>query len=215
MSVDVKICGLTDERGLVAAMDGGATYVGFVFFRRSPRFVTTEQAAGLVAMVERGITPVGLFVDPTDADLKSVLENVGLQMIQLHGKETPERVDQVKALTGLPVMKAIGIETARDVIAAQAFDGHADRMLFDAKPPKDATRPGGNAVAFDWPVMKTISGKTPWMLAGGLTARNVAGAIKASGARAVDVSSGVETQPGVKSPAKIRSFLKAVQGIKL
>jgi phosphoribosylanthranilate isomerase len=194
----------------MSAMDDGAAFVGFVFYRHSPRYVTVDEAAELAAKVKRGVKAVGLFVNPTDAELDGVLKFVRLDMIQLHGKETPARVDAVRLLTGLPVMKALGISTARDVGAAAAYEDHADWLLFDAKPPKDATRPGGNALAFDWTLLKTYSGKTPWMLAGGLTSKNVAAALKASGARAVDVSSGVESRPGVKSPAKIRSFLKAV-----
>jgi len=214
MKTAVKICGITDARGLAAAVDGGAAYIGLNFFRRSPRFVTPEQAAALVddltADVKRGVKTVGLFVDPTDAELDAVLAHVRLDMIQLHGKETPARVDQVRALSGLEVMKAIGVESERDVIAARAYENHADWLLFDAKAPKDATRPGGNAVAFNWAIMKSYTGKTPWMLAGGLTRANVGGAVKTSGARAVDVSSGVESKPGIKSPARIRAFLKAV-----
>lgn len=209
MTTSVKICGITDERGLTAAMDAGAAFIGLNFFRRSPRFVTLEQAAALATLVTREVKAVGLFVDPTDADLKTVLAHVQLDMIQLHGKETPARVDAVRLLTGLPVMKAVGVETARDVMAAQAYENHADWLLFDAKPPRGATRPGGNAVAFDWAILKSYTGKTPWMLAGGLVRANVGAAIKASGARAVDVSSGVETKPGVKSPGRIRAFLKA------
>ena len=211
MKITAKICGITDERGLNAAMDGGASFVGLVFFRRSPRYVTHEQAAQLAAQVRRGITAVGLFVDPSDAELESALNSVRLGIIQLHGKETPLRVDQVRRLTGLPVMKALGIATARDVDAARAYEDHADWLLFDAQPAKDASRPGGNATAFDWPLLKTYSGRTPWMLAGGLTRASVGAAIKASGARAVDVSSGVETRTGIKSPARIRAFLKAVR----
>lgn len=214
MSVQAKICGLSDERGLRAAMDGGASFVGLVFFRHSPRYVTLEQAAELTALVERGIKTVGLFVNPTDAELTQTLNAARLEMIQLHGKEPPARVDEVRKLTGLPVIKALGVATARDVVDASAYEGHADWLMFDAKPPKDATRPGGNAVAFDWTLMKSYTGKLPWLLAGGLSAKNVGEAIKASGARVVDVSSGVETKPGVKSPAKIRAFLKAVQAIK-
>ena len=213
MTVQVKICGLTDERGLTAAMDGGASFIGLNFFRHSPRYVTIDQAAALAAQVERGIKTVGLFVNPTDAELEQTLASVRLDMIQLHGNETPTRIDEVRALTGLPVMKALGIATARDVVDAKAYDGHADWLLFDAKPPKDATRPGGNANPFDWTLLKSYTGKTPWMLAGGLVRANVVQAIKASGARAVDVSSGVETKPGMKSPARIRAFLKAVHGV--
>ncbi len=210
MKVSVKICGLTDERGLNAAVDAGAAYVGLNFFRHSPRYITIDQAAALSALLPRGVKSVGLFVNPSDAELKAVLDVARLDMIQLHGKETPARVDEVRKLTGLPVMKALGIATARDVMDAKAFEDHADWLLFDAKAPPDATRPGGNAAAFDWTLLKTYGGKTPWMLAGGLARANVAAAIRASGARAVDVSSGVETRPGIKSPARIRAFVKAV-----
>jgi phosphoribosylanthranilate isomerase len=209
----VKICGLSDERGLKAAVDGGAAFVGFNFFRRSPRYVTPEQAGELAALVPRGVKAVGLVVNPTDAELENIVNAVQLDMIQLHGDETPERVDAIKALTGLKVIKVIGVSQPRDLIDAQAFEGHADWLLFDAKPPKAATRPGGNAVAFDWLLMKTYVGKTPWMLAGGLLPANVTDAIRASGAGVVDVASGVETKPGVKSPAKIRAFLQAVRSL--
>ncbi len=215
MSVAVKICGLIDTRGLTAAEDAGATFIGLNFFRRSPRYVTLEKAAELAAQAKRGVKVVGLFVNPTDAELMTTLEHVRLDIIQLHGGETPERVDAVRALTGLPVMKAIGISTARDVIGAQAYEGHADWLLFDAKPPKSADRPGGNAVAFDWTLLKAYTGKTPWLLAGGLVRTNVGAAIKASGAKGVDVSSGVETRPGVKSPARIRAFVKAAHAARV
>ncbi len=212
MKLSVKICGISDARGLVAAVDAGASYVGFVFFRRSPRYIALETAAELAAALPRTVTPVGLFVNPNDSDLDSVISHVRLGMVQLHGRETPERVDAVRTAFGLPVMKAVGISTAQDLRAAQAYEDHADWLLFDAKPPKAATRPGGNAVSFDWSLMKSYTGTTPWMLAGGLTPRNVAKAIRESGARALDVSSGVETRPGVKSPAKIRAFLNAANG---
>ncbi len=208
--VAVKICGLTESEGLNAAIEYGAAYIGLNFFRRSPRFVSTEQAAKLAALVPRGVISVGLFVDPTDADLAQTLAHVPLGMIQLHGKETPERVAEVKARTGLPVMKVIGVATARDVMGANVFDQVADFLLFDAKPPPGATRPGGNAVAFEWSLMRSYAGRLPWGLAGGLSRDNVVEAIAASGARMVDVSSGVETRPGVKSPSKIRAFLAAV-----
>ena len=208
MKMSVKICGLMDARNVAAAVESGAAFTGFVFFRRSPRYISAESAGELIGEIPRNVTTVGLFVNPTDTDLESVLTHARLGMIQLHGNETPERVDQVRLLSGLPVIKAIGVGTARDVLAAKAYENHADWILFDAKPPKDATRPGGNAVAFDWTLLKTYTGKLPWLLAGGLTRANVVGAAQASGARAVDVSSGVETSPGVKSPAKIRAFLK-------
>jgi phosphoribosylanthranilate isomerase len=214
MTVAVKICGLSEAKTLAAAVDAGAAYVGLVFFRRSPRFVTLDAAAELASLVPRGVTCVGLFVDPTDADLELVLRDVRLGMIQLHGREDPARVRRVRALTGLPVMKAVGISSARDVLAAASYAGTADWLLFDAKPPREAARPGGNALAFDWSLMRAFAGATPWMLAGGLTRANVAAAIKASGAKAVDVSSGVETKPGVKSASKIRAFIRAVQAVK-
>ncbi len=212
MKVSVKICGISDARGLVAAVEAGASYVGFVFFRRSPRYVTLDTAAELVAALPRTVTPVGLFVNPTESDLDAAISHVRLGMVQLHGRETPERVDAVRADFGLPVIKAVGVSTAQDIRAARMYEDHADWLMFDAKAPKSATRPGGNAVSFDWSLMKSYTGTTPWMLAGGLTPRNVAKAIKDSGARAVDVSSGVETRPGVKSPAKIRAFLNAAKG---
>ena len=214
MKVSVKICGLNDERGLTAAIDAGADFTGFVFFRRSPRFVTIDQAVDLIAQVPRKVTTVGLFVNPTDAELDRVLNNVRLGAIQLHGKETPERVDAIRAAYSLPVIKALGVSSARDVMDAAAYENHADWLMFDAKPPKDATRPGGNALAFDWKLMASYTGKSPWFLAGGLTRANVARAIVESGARLVDVSSGVESSPGVKSPAKIRSFVMAAKAAK-
>lgn len=213
MNISVKICGLTDARCVAAAADGGAAFAGFVFYRRSPRFVTADTAAALVDALPRGVSSVGLFVNPGDAELETVLTHVNLDMIQLHGTETPARVSEVRRLTGLPVIKAVGVASARDVMAAKAYDNAADWLLFDAKPPKDATRPGGNARAFDWPLLKAYGGKTPWMLAGGLTRANVGAAIKASGARAVDVSSGVEVTPGVKSPSKIRAFLMTTRSL--
>ncbi len=214
MKLQIKICGLSDERGVTSAVDAGANLVGFVFFRRSPRYIAPEAAAELASLVPRGVKKVGLFVNPTDADLDTVLKTVRLDMIQLHGKETPARVDAVRLLSGLPVMKALGIENAKDLVAAKIYDGHADWLMFDAKPPKGATRPGGNAKAFDWTLLKTYVGRTPWVLAGGLTRTNLAKALKESGARGVDVSSGVESRPGVKSPGKIRAFIKAARAAK-
>lgn len=211
MTVSVKICGLADARAVAAAVEGGAAFVGFVFFRRSPRFITAEAAGALINGLPRSVASVGLFVNPTDGELETALTHARLDMIQLHGAETAARVDQVRLLAGLPVIKAVGVATARDVIQAKAFENHADWLLFDAKPPRDAARPGGNAAAFDWTLLRAHTGRTPWMLAGGLTRGNAMAAVRASGARALDVSSGVETAPGVKSPAKIRAFLRTVQ----
>ncbi|MBL8644753.1 MAG: phosphoribosylanthranilate isomerase [Rhodospirillaceae bacterium] len=212
MSIAVKICGLTTEKALTAAVDAGADYVGFVFFRRSPRYVDMALAASLVLSVPRHVTPVGLFVDPTDAELETALKAVPLSMLQLHGAETPARVGEIAKKFGIPIMKAVGVSSPADVVGAAVYDA-ASWLLFDAKPPKDATRPGGNAKAFDWALMQGYLGPKPWMLAGGLTAGNVQDAITASKAKAVDVSSGVESRPGVKSAAKIRAFIKAVRAL--
>jgi len=212
--VKVKICGLSEARSLEAAVDAGAAYVGFVFYRRSPRFVDRDQAKTLMTLVPREVIACGLFVDPTDADLDTILSHVNLGMVQLHGKETPERVAEIKRRSGLSVMKAIGIATAADVVRAGTYNEAADMLLLDAKAPPGATRPGGNAVAFDWALARNYTGPLPWMLAGGLTQKNVATAIAQSGAAIVDVSSGVESRPGMKSPAKIRGFLAAARAAK-
>ena len=208
----VKICGLNDPRAVAAAVDGGADLVGVVFFAKSPRAVTPEQAAELLAEVPRRIKRVGLFVDADDALFDRVLKRVRLDMLQLHGHEPPERVAALRDTWGLPAMKAIGVSASGDLDAATPYLDVADRLMFDAKPPKGATRPGGNAVAFDWTLLAGHKWKLPWMLAGGLNARNVARAIKLSGARAVDVSSGVESAPGVKDPKKILNFIRAAKG---
>lgn len=211
MTVTVKICGLSEPKTLAAAIDVGAGLVGFVFFRRSPRFVATDTAAELTGAVPRSVKAVGLFVNPKDKDIESILKRVPLGLLQLHGQESPDRVAEVRRKFGLPVIKALGISTPRDVMGAEAYDKAADWLLFDAKPPPDACRPGGNARAFDWTLLKSYRGALPWLLAGGLTRANVAAAIRASGAKAVDVSSGVESRPGVKSAAKIRAFINAAR----
>jgi phosphoribosylanthranilate isomerase len=211
--VQVKICGLTDPKAVAAAVEGGADLVGVVFFARSPRYVTPERAAELLDPVPRKIKRVGLFVDADDTLLDQVLTRVRLDMLQLHSKETPARVEAVRKAFGLPVMKAIGISTEADFETAKPYLDVADRLMFDAKPPAGATRPGGNAVAFDWTLLAGKKWNLPWILAGGLTPRNVVGAIRKSGAKAVDVSSGVEKAPGVKDPAKIKRFIAAAKGL--
>lgn len=206
---DVKICGLREPEHVAAAVEAGARYLGFVFFPRSPRAVTPAAAASLGAAVPPGVARVGLFVDPVDDLLRSVLAAAPLDMIQLHGDESFDRVAEVKALTGLPVIKAVGIAAPSDLPALTDFGLVADMLLVDAKPPKDATLPGGNGLAFDWRLLAGRRWLRPWMLAGGLTAANVAEAIRLTGARSVDVSSGVETAPGVKDAALIRAFVAA------
>jgi phosphoribosylanthranilate isomerase len=209
MGVDVKICGLSDEAGVSAAVDGGAAMVGFVFFPPSPRNVTVERAAELSKGVPGGIIRVGLVVDAEDDRLADITANAGINLLQLHGGETPERVRDIRQRFGLPVMKVLAVMDAEDIAAAADFEDVADRLLFDAKAPVGATRPGGNARAFDWSLLSGIDCKLPWMLAGGLTADNVAEAVRISGARLVDVSSGVEDAPGQKNADKIRAFLEA------
>lgn len=207
MTVTVKICGLTEPAGLAAAVAVGARYVGFVFFAKSPRHVSPEQAADLVAQVPLGIAKVGLFVDPDDALLRAVLDKVPLDMIQLHGAETPARVAEVKALTGLPVIKAVGLAEPADLDALWDYGLVADMLLIDAKPPKGAALPGGNGVAFDWRLLAGRQILKPWLLAGGLTPDNVAEAIRLTRAPGIDVSSGVESAPGIKDPDRIRRLI--------
>ncbi|MDA8230818.1 MAG: phosphoribosylanthranilate isomerase [Magnetospirillum sp.] len=212
MPVAVKICGINSEKAMEAAIEAGADYVGLVFFPPSPRFVTPAHAAELLQFLPEEMVKVGLFVDPDDALLDEVLCQVRLDMLQFHGRETPARLDTIRLEYGIPVMKAIPVSTAEDLGAAEPFLSVADSLLFDAKPPKDAILPGGNAASFDWTVLAGRRWSLPWMLAGGLTPENVAEAIRVSGARAVDVSSGVESAPGIKDAARIRAFVKAAKG---
>lgn len=212
MPVEVKICGITDEEAMDAAIEGGADYVGLVFFAKSPRNVTPDRAAELVEFTPGDVTKVGLFVDPDDATLDSVLTRVRLDLLQLHGNETPERVEAIRLEYGLPVMKVLSVSVADDLAAAEPYLAVADRLLFDAKPPKGAVLPGGNAVSFDWTILTGRKWGLPWMLAGGLTPANVAEAIRISGAPCVDVSSGVESAPGVKDVEKINAFIRAARG---
>ncbi|MBF0247933.1 MAG: phosphoribosylanthranilate isomerase [Alphaproteobacteria bacterium] len=206
MSVTVKICGISTPEAIAAAAGGGAAMLGFVFFPKSPRNVSLEQAAALLPLVPAGIVKVALLVGPDDA-LALAVTRLGFDLMQLHGGETPERVVEIKALTGLPVMKAVGIRGPEDVARAHAFEAVADYVLLDAKAPEGARLPGGNAVSFDWNLIRGETWERPWLLAGGLGADNLADAVRASGATFVDVSSGVEDAPGHKSPEKIREFL--------
>lgn len=208
--IRVKICGLTTPEAVAAAAEGGAAYVGFVFFPRSPRNIGIEQARELALEVRPGIAKVALTVDADDALIDSINSRVPLDMFQLHGHETPERVAEIRRLTGLPVMKVIGIADADDLAEIDRYSEVADQLLIETKPPKDASRPGGLGVPFDWRLIANRRWALPWMLAGGLTPENVGEAIALTGARQVDVSSGVESAPGVKDLTKIRAFLSAV-----
>jgi phosphoribosylanthranilate isomerase len=215
MSVQVKICGISTPEAMTAAVEGGAAFVGLVFYPRSPRAVTPAQAAALAALVPAGVMKTGLLVDAEDATIAAILKEVPLDLLQLHGSESPERVAAVKARFGLPVMKVVKLRQAGDLEAVGPFLAVADRLLFDAKPPAEMTDalPGGNALAFDWTLLSGTTWPLPWMLAGGLTPENVARAVALSGAPAVDVSSGVEDAPGKKNPQKIRAFLAAAQAL--
>ena len=192
-----------------AAVRGGAAYVGFVFFAKSPRHVALSDAARLAAAVAPGVAKVALTVDADDAALDALLAEVPVDMLQLHGHESPERVGEVRARYGLPVMKAVGVAGEEDLPALEAYGRVADQILVDAKPPKGADLPGGNGLAFDWRLIAGRRWPVPWMLAGGLTPDNVSEAIRLTGARQVDVSSGVESAPGVKDSVRIAAFLKA------
>lgn len=211
--VAVKICGLTGPQDVVAAADAGARYVGFVFFPKSPRNVSVRQAKALAAEVPFGVAKVALSVNADDALLDEIKQNVAIDILQLHGSESVERVAQIKARTGLPVMKAIGISDTDDLQKIVDYGRVADMLLVDAKPPKNADLPGGNGLAFDWRLLAGRKWAVPWMLAGGLTPDNVQQAIQLTGARQVDVSSGVESAPGVKDPAKVAAFVSTAQYI--
>jgi phosphoribosylanthranilate isomerase len=203
----VKICGLSDTAGLDAALAAGADMVGFVFFDPSPRHVPLDRARALGAHVAGRARKVALTVDADDAGLAAVIEALAPDILQLHGAETPERVTYVRARFGLPIMRAIGLGTRDDLAGVARFDAVADHLLFDARAPEDAVLPGGNGAAFDWSLLRAVTARKPWLLAGGLHCDNVAAALGATGARGLDVSSGVETGPGVKDPRKIARFV--------
>ena len=213
MTTKVKICGLKTEAALEAALEGGADYVGFVFFPPSPRNVTPAAAKALAARARGQAKIVALMVEPDDALVTEVVAAVAPDLLQLHGHETSARVAEVRAHWGVPVMKAVPIETADDARAARRFSPAADLILFDACAPAESTRPGGNGAPFDWRALLELEGDIPYMLSGGLTPDNVAEAIRLTGAGIVDVSSGVESRPGEKDPELIRRFLRAAKGV--
>ena len=207
--IRVKICGLRTPADVTAVAQAGAAYAGFVFFAKSPRNVTLPEARLAALAAPPGLAKVALVVDADDATLDAIVEVVPLDMLQLHGHETPDRVAQVRARYGLPVMKAIGLADEGDLPAIFEFSTVADQILIDAKPPRGADLPGGNGLAFDWRLLAGRRWLRPWMLAGGLTAENVAEAVRLTGARQVDVSSGVESAPGIKDAARIAAFVAA------
>jgi phosphoribosylanthranilate isomerase len=207
---DVKICGLSTPATLDAAVGGGATHVGLVFFPPSPRHVEVDQAAGLVAALPSHVRSVGVFVDPDVDEVARTVRGARLSAIQLH-RTAPAKVAQLRQMAGVETWAAVAIRTAADVAAAGAYAGAADRLLYDAKTPDDAALPGGMGLRFDWGLLDGVRHPLPWGLSGGLDPANVADAIRRTGARLVDVSSGVESAPGVKDVDKIAAFLKAAR----
>jgi phosphoribosylanthranilate isomerase len=215
MALEAKICGLSTPESVDVAVAEGAALVGFVFYPRSPRCVTLEQAAALARRVPERVRRTALTVDADDAFLRQLVGQVPLELLQLHGAETPARVAAIRALTGKPVMKVIHLAEAADLAAVEAYLPVADRLFFEAKPPASLANalPGGNAVSFDWTILAGRRFPRPWMLAGGLTPENLKEAVTTSGARSVDVSSGVESSRGVKDPDRIRAFLQAARAL--
>ena len=213
MSLIVKICGLSTRETLDVALDAGADMVGFVFFPPSPRHLGLETAHDLGKQAKRRAIKVALTVDADDATLANIVEALQPDILQLHGSETVARLRDIKQKFGLDVMKVIAVETAADLASLPGYAAMADRILFDARAPKEATRPGGLGAVFDWHVLENLDLRLPFMVSGGLNAQNVAEAVRVSGAGGVDVSSGVERSAGVKDPEMIRSFIRAVRMI--
>lgn len=206
-----KICGLTTPEAVAAALAGGASHVGFVFFDKSPRDLRPDAAARLAAPARGRVRITAVMVDPDDAALERMTAELHPDLIQLHGKETPARAAEIAARAGAGIVKALSVSDSADIDAARVYEGVVSHLMFDAKPPKDAALPGGVGAKFDWTLLKERRFARPWFLAGGLDAWNVADAVSQSGAPMVDVSSGVERGAGVKDPALITAFLEAVR----
>lgn len=211
MSLLVKICGLSTRETLETALDAGADMVGFVFFPPSPRHVSLEVGRELGRQVKRRALKVALTVDADDATLDNIMDALSPDILQLHGKESVARLRDIKQKFGRPVMKAVPVATAADLAVLPGYAEVADRILFDARAPKDATRPGGLGAAFDWHLLENLELKLPYMVSGGLDARNVAEALRVTRAGGVDVSSGVERASGVKDPEMIKAFIRAAR----
>jgi phosphoribosylanthranilate isomerase len=203
----VKICGLTSPESIKGAAQAGATYGGLVFYEKSPRHLSLAKAREVALAAPPGFAKVALVVNPQDAFLEEMLSQVPIDILQLHGAEQPQRVQQIKQSTGLPIMKALGIATAQDLREIDRYAEICDQLLIDAKPAPGAKLPGGNGLAFDWQLLENHTWKIPWMLAGGLTPDNVAQAVRVTQARQIDVSSGVESAPGTKDMEKMRNFV--------
>ena len=215
MSLIVKICGLSTRETLDVALDAGADMVGFVFFPASPRHLSLEVARDLGSRAKLRASKVALTVDADDATLANIVEALQPDILQLHGSETVARLRDIKQKFGLPVMKAIAVETPADLASLPGYAAVADLILFDARAPKEATRPGGLGAVFDWHVLENLDLKLPFMVSGGLNAGNVAEAVRVTRAGGVDVSSGVERTPGIKDPEMIRAFIRAARAIPL
>ena len=215
MPVAAKICGLKTPEAVAAAVEGGASMIGFNFYGRSPRCVDPATAGRLAALVPSSVRKVGLLVDDSDDRIAEILAACDLDLLQLHGHETPERVAAIRARFGKPVIKVISVSDAADLDRAAAYEDVADYLMFDAKPPKSmvGALPGGNAISFDWTLLAGRRFRRPWLLAGGLTADNLTEAARISGAPTLDVSSGVEDRPGEKNVSKIKAFLDATRRV--
>lgn len=211
MSLLVKICGLSTRETLETALEAGADMVGFVFFPPSPRHLSLEAGRDLGRQVKRRALTVALTVDADDATLDNIMDALSPDIFQLHGKESVARLRDIKQKFGRPVMKAVPVATAGDLAVLPGYAAVADRILFDARAPKDATRPGGLGEPFDWHLLENLDLKLPYMVSGGLDAGNVAEALRVTGAGGVDVSSGVESAPGVKDPELIKAFIRAAR----
>ncbi|MEP7452673.1 phosphoribosylanthranilate isomerase [Phyllobacterium sp. SB3] len=211
MSLDIKICGLKTDDAVAAALDGGATHIGFIFFAKSPRNIDPVEAGRLRKAAIGKAKAVAVTVDADNATLDAIVEALEPDFLQLHGHESVERVAEVKACFRLPVIKAFAIREQSDLDQVEPYIGVADFFLFDAKPPKGSELPGGNGIAFDWQVLSTLDGKVPYMLSGGLNAGNIGEALQATNARGIDISSGVESAPGVKDVSLIKEFFQAVR----
>ncbi|QKC93632.1 phosphoribosylanthranilate isomerase [Mesorhizobium sp. NZP2298] len=211
MALDIKICGLKTDQAMAAALAGGASHVGFIFFAKSPRYIEPAQAGRLREAARGKALAVAVTVDATDAFLDGIVENMQPDILQLHGSETPERVAELKVRYGLPVMKALPLSEVADLDRIKPFIGVADRFLFDAKPPRGSVLPGGNGVAFDWRILAGLDAGVDYMLSGGLNAANIGDALRLANPPGIDISSGVESAPGVKDPALIEQFFRAVR----
>jgi phosphoribosylanthranilate isomerase len=211
MSLLVKICGLSTRETLEVALDAGADMVGFVFFPPSPRHLALEAGRDLGRQVGRRALKVALTVDADDAALGNIVDALSPDMLQLHGKESIARLRDIKQKFGRPVMKALSVETSADLAVLPGYAAVADHILFDARPPKDATRPGGLGAPFDWHLLENLELDLPYMVSGGLHAENVAEAVRITRAGGVDISSGVESAPGVKDPEMIKAFIRAAR----